>query len=59
MADGGARLSASSTPPVPVLGFSYAEAAAVRDCPMGMVRSPVARAREDLVAADDHPRRAT
>lgn len=33
------------------LGLSYAEAAAVCDCPVGTVRSRVARAREDLVAA--------
>jgi RNA polymerase sigma-70 factor (ECF subfamily) len=34
-----------------LLGLSYAEAAAVCDCPVGTVRSRVARAREDLVAA--------
>jgi RNA polymerase sigma-70 factor (ECF subfamily) len=34
-----------------VLGFSYAEAAEVCDCPIGTIRSRVARAREDLVAA--------
>ncbi|PXX69114.1 RNA polymerase sigma-70 factor (ECF subfamily) [Nocardia tenerifensis] len=34
-----------------VLGLSYAEAAAVCGCPVGTVRSRVARAREDLVAA--------
>lgn len=34
-----------------VLGLSYAEAAEVCDCPVGTVRSRVARAREDLVAA--------
>jgi RNA polymerase sigma-70 factor (ECF subfamily) len=34
-----------------VLGLSYAEAAEVCDCPVGTIRSRVARAREDLVAA--------
>lgn len=34
-----------------VLGLSYAEAADVCDCPVGTIRSRVARAREDLVAA--------
>jgi RNA polymerase sigma-70 factor (ECF subfamily) len=34
-----------------VLGLSYAEAAEVCDCPVGTVRSRVARARQDLVAA--------
>ncbi|MGD9989283.1 sigma-70 family RNA polymerase sigma factor [Pseudonocardia sp.] len=34
-----------------VLGLGYAEAAQVCDCPVGTVRSRVARAREDLVAA--------
>jgi len=34
-----------------VLGLSYAEAAEVCDCPIGTIRSRVARAREDLVAA--------
>ena len=32
-----------------VLGLSYAEAAAVCDCPVGTIRSRVARAREDLI----------
>ena len=32
-------------------GLSYAEAAEVCDCPIGTIRSRVARAREDLVAA--------
>ncbi|WP_328474557.1 sigma-70 family RNA polymerase sigma factor [Actinoplanes sp. NBC_00393] len=34
-----------------VLGLSYSEAAEVCDCPVGTIRSRVARAREDLVAA--------
>jgi RNA polymerase sigma-70 factor (ECF subfamily) len=34
-----------------VLGLSYAEAAEVCDCPVGTIRSRVARAREDLVTA--------
>jgi RNA polymerase sigma-70 factor (ECF subfamily) len=34
-----------------MLGLSYAEAAEVCDCPIGTIRSRVARAREDLVAA--------
>jgi RNA polymerase sigma-70 factor, ECF subfamily len=34
-----------------VLGLSYAEAAAVEDVPVGTIRSRVARARADLVAA--------
>ena len=33
-----------------VLGFSYAEAAEICQCPVGTIRSRVARAREDLVA---------
>ena len=33
-----------------VLGLSYAEAAAVCGCPVGTIRSRVARAREDLIA---------
>ncbi|MDO3703110.1 sigma-70 family RNA polymerase sigma factor [Micromonospora sp. C28SCA-DRY-2] len=37
-----------------VLGLPYAEAAAVCDCPVGTIRSRVARAREDLVAAVDN-----
>lgn len=34
-----------------VLGLSYAEAAEVAGCPLGTIRSRVARAREDLIAA--------
>jgi RNA polymerase sigma-70 factor (ECF subfamily) len=34
-----------------LLGLSYAEAAEVCDCPVGTIRSRVARAREDLVTA--------
>ena len=34
-----------------VLDLSYAEAAQVCDCPVGTIRSRVARAREDLIAA--------
>jgi len=34
-----------------ILGLSYAEAAELCDCPVGTIRSRVARAREDLVAA--------
>lgn len=33
-----------------VLGYSYADAAEVCSCPIGTIRSRVARAREDLVA---------
>jgi RNA polymerase sigma-70 factor (ECF subfamily) len=34
-----------------VVGLSYVEAAAVEGVPVGTIRSRVARAREDLVAA--------
>lgn len=34
-----------------VLGLSYAEAAEVAGCPLGTIRSRVARARDDLMAA--------
>ncbi|MGH9034928.1 MAG: sigma factor-like helix-turn-helix DNA-binding protein, partial [Acidimicrobiia bacterium] len=33
-----------------VLGLSYGETAAVCDCPVGTIRSRVARARADLIA---------
>ncbi len=33
-----------------VVGLSYAEAAEVAGCPVGTVRSRVARAREELIA---------
>ncbi|MEV4755969.1 sigma-70 family RNA polymerase sigma factor [Micromonospora sp. NPDC049559] len=36
-----------------IVGLSYAEAAEVCDCPVGTIRSRVARAREDLVVALD------
>ncbi|WP_346742546.1 sigma-70 family RNA polymerase sigma factor [Rhabdothermincola salaria] len=39
-----------------LLGLSYAEAAEVLDCPVGTIRSRVARAREDLVDALRDPR---
>ena len=42
-----------------VLGMSYAEAAEICDCPVGTIRSRVARAREDLVAALGEGRSAT
>ena len=34
-----------------LVGLSYAEAADVCGCPIGTIRSRVARARDDLVAA--------
>jgi RNA polymerase sigma-70 factor, ECF subfamily len=34
-----------------VIGCDYAEAAAICDCPIGTIRSRVARARDDLIAA--------
>jgi RNA polymerase sigma-70 factor, ECF subfamily len=34
-----------------VAGLSYAEAAEICGCPVGTIRSRVARAREDLVVA--------
>ena len=41
-----------------VLGLSYAEAAEVCGCPVGTIRSRVARAREDLLRAADEDDRA-
>jgi RNA polymerase sigma-70 factor, ECF subfamily len=38
-----------------MLGCSYAEAAAVCECPIGTIRSRVARAREDLDAMTSNP----
>jgi RNA polymerase sigma-70 factor (ECF subfamily) len=42
-----------------VLGLSYAEAAEVCGCPVGTIRSRVARAREDLLAASSQWGRST
>jgi RNA polymerase sigma-70 factor (ECF subfamily) len=41
-----------------VLGLSYSEAAQVCDCPLGTIRSRVARARADLIAVLAGGRRA-
>jgi RNA polymerase sigma-70 factor (ECF subfamily) len=41
-----------------LLGYSYAEAATVCACPVGTIRSRVARAREDLVPYVTAQRRA-
>ncbi len=41
-----------------VLGLSYAEAAEVCGCPVGTIRSRVARARDDLIAAANRDGRA-
>jgi RNA polymerase sigma-70 factor, ECF subfamily len=41
-----------------VVGLSYVEAAEVCGCPVGTIRSRVARAREDLIAALDQDRAA-
>jgi RNA polymerase sigma-70 factor, ECF subfamily len=37
-----------------VIGLSYAEAASVCGCPVGTIRSRVARARSELLAAAEH-----
>lgn len=42
-----------------ILGLSYAEAADVCRCPLGTIRSRVARAREDLLTADEQRRNDT
>lgn len=39
-----------------ILGLDYAEAATICDCPIGTIRSRVARARADLLAAVHHDR---
>lgn len=41
-----------------LLGLSYAEAAEVEDCPIGTIRSRVARARDELVQAVQQARSA-
>jgi RNA polymerase sigma-70 factor (ECF subfamily) len=38
-----------------MIGCSYAEAAAICGCPVGTIRSRVARAREDLAAMMTDP----
>lgn len=42
-----------------LLGFSYAEAALISGCPVGTIRSRVARARAELVAAVERQRHET
>ncbi|MCP2167676.1 RNA polymerase sigma factor SigC [Goodfellowiella coeruleoviolacea] len=42
-----------------ILGLSYQEAAEVCGCPVGTVRSRVARAREDLLRASEEPNAGT
>jgi len=41
-----------------VLGFSYEEASDICECPVGTIRSRVARARADLLAYDEAARQA-
>ena len=41
-----------------VLGLSYAEAAEVCGCPLGTIRSRVARARDELITAAQRDNRA-
>lgn len=41
-----------------VLGLSYAEAAEICGCPLGTIRSRVARARDDLITAAQRDNRA-
>jgi RNA polymerase sigma-70 factor (ECF subfamily) len=38
-----------------LFGLTYEEAAAVCACPVGTIRSRVARARDDLIVLMDHP----
>jgi RNA polymerase sigma-70 factor (ECF subfamily) len=38
-----------------MIGCSYAEAAAICGCPVGTIRSRVARAREDLIVMMTDP----
>jgi RNA polymerase sigma-70 factor (ECF subfamily) len=45
--------------PTQIQGLSCAEAAEVCECPVGIIRSRVARAREDLVRALDEGGRAS
>jgi RNA polymerase sigma-70 factor (ECF subfamily) len=40
-----------------IIGLSYAEAAVVCDCPIGTIRSRVARAREELLQRQSAQRR--
>jgi RNA polymerase sigma-70 factor, ECF subfamily len=40
-----------------ILGLTYQQAAAISGCPVGTIRSRVARARDDLIHALDSPHR--
>jgi RNA polymerase sigma-70 factor, ECF subfamily len=40
-----------------LMGFRYAEAAQIMDCPVGTIRSRVARARSQLIARLDSDQR--